>query len=443
MDSANILVTLLLCGLMGLIGQGVRAVVGLKKSAEKEATLPTAESTFNASYLFVSLMIGFIAGIIGGIGIGLSNLTNIDPTNVKVLLGIAAVGYSGTDFIESAFKNVIPGLPSARSIDGQLIDTIAARPNGIEPAKTMAFATHLVGSGQTIVSADDVIGQLNDPAAGSALTPNPGDHSPRSGAGVQPGGDSRTGAAADSNSNDVSNSGSTPLKDTQDKSSQINGFDCYSYPGDDRVAWLRGAGQFRVSVCYLAHAPKKKDSSWIDKRGYLAAGGWGFLPTYVGLQIGSDSASASAGTAHGLEAIGLMKEAGFALNSIVYLDLEDGTEPSGSYEAYIRAWIASVAAEGFSPGIYCSHILVGWARKLTQFVWSFHVPRHTEGDTYDPGNLPTASIDDGCIATQYRQNVNLKGLQIPGVVDSGGIDLNLCAVADPSNLASVSHALAT
>src|ERR1700731_1963808 len=95
---------------MGLVGQGIRAILGLTKSAELEKTNPTVNSSFNAAYLIVSLMIGFIAGILAGIGIGLDQVDLATTTNLKVLLGIAAAGYAGTDFIESALSTIMPGL---------------------------------------------------------------------------------------------------------------------------------------------------------------------------------------------------------------------------------------------------------------------------------------------------------------------------------------------
>ena len=103
MDSGNILVTLLLCGLMGLLGQGVRAAVGLKNSMGFAQGAATQQATFSAAYFGLSLMLGFIAGVLAGLAIGLGNITDM-----KVLLGIAASGYAGADFIENTFSIVIP-----------------------------------------------------------------------------------------------------------------------------------------------------------------------------------------------------------------------------------------------------------------------------------------------------------------------------------------------
>jgi hypothetical protein len=219
----------------------------------------------------------------------------------------------------------------------------------------------------------------------------------------------------------------------------IFGFDCDHYPGDPAVTWLRGH-QFRVSGLYLAHEPGQQDSSWISKCAYLRSNGWGFFPTYVGLQIRSTEANATTGVRDGREAATMMGDAGFSPASAVYLDLEDGTEPSGAYLEYIQSWVSTIKSQGFAPALYCSYLLINWARSVTPIVWSFRIPLHTDGETYDPNNLPTGAVDTYCIATQYRQQINLSGLTIPAGV-SDGIDLNLCLVADPSNLASISHVL--
>lgn len=112
----DVLLALLLSGLMGLLGQGIRAAVGLKSAATLSVAAPTPQSQFNAAYFGLSLMIGFIAGVLAGIGIGLENIINLKPTqpngtiDIKILLGIAAAGYAGADFIENAFTRLIPGI---------------------------------------------------------------------------------------------------------------------------------------------------------------------------------------------------------------------------------------------------------------------------------------------------------------------------------------------
>src|ERR1700676_952734 len=88
---------ILLCGLMGVLGQGARAAVGLKSESRLPSPQADQQTEFSAAYFVLSLMIGFIAGILAGLAIGIQNILNIDPGDIKVLLGIAASGYAGAD----------------------------------------------------------------------------------------------------------------------------------------------------------------------------------------------------------------------------------------------------------------------------------------------------------------------------------------------------------
>lgn len=108
MDSSEVLTTLILCGFMGALGQGVRAAVGLKSAATLAAQNPSQQTEFDVAYFTLSLMIGFTAGILAGLAIGLEKFAKIDPNDPKLLLAIIAAGYAGTDFIENAFTNLVP-----------------------------------------------------------------------------------------------------------------------------------------------------------------------------------------------------------------------------------------------------------------------------------------------------------------------------------------------
>ena len=133
----DVLVGLLLSGLMGLLGQGIRAVVGLKSAATLSAGVPTQQSEFNVAYFGLSLMIGFIAGVLAGIGIGVDQVAKVTPDNLKLLLGIAAAGYAGADFIENAFTRLIPGLavtPTPASAAGAAAPAPPPPVSGAAPA---------------------------------------------------------------------------------------------------------------------------------------------------------------------------------------------------------------------------------------------------------------------------------------------------------------------
>ena len=110
MQPTVLLSALILAGLMGMVGQGARTVVGLKKLHDSNATQPPDQATtFLASRLVISLIIGFIAGVLAALAIGLDKLTGAAGATVEVLLGLAAAGYAGADFIEG-FMSKAPAI---------------------------------------------------------------------------------------------------------------------------------------------------------------------------------------------------------------------------------------------------------------------------------------------------------------------------------------------
>jgi predicted chitinase len=139
----DVLLALLLSGLMGLLGQGIRAAVGLKSAVAPASGAPDRQSQFDAAYFGLSLMIGFIAGVLAGIGIGLDQVIAVGPTNIKILLGIAAAGYAGTDFIENAFTRLLPDV-GTRPAAPPAARTAAAAPAPPPPAEAAA-GTEIVG----------------------------------------------------------------------------------------------------------------------------------------------------------------------------------------------------------------------------------------------------------------------------------------------------------
>ena len=46
----TILLALLLCGLLGVLGQGVRAIVGLKNAGALNSTTPSEQAEFSLAY---------------------------------------------------------------------------------------------------------------------------------------------------------------------------------------------------------------------------------------------------------------------------------------------------------------------------------------------------------------------------------------------------------
>lgn len=115
-SSSVVLTTLLLCALMGGLGQGIRAAIGLKNAGLLQPRTPGRQSEFDVAYFLVSMMIGAVAGIMAGLVVGLDQLIVINISSLKVLLGIAVSGYAGADFIENSMSRVLPGIGNTQSV---------------------------------------------------------------------------------------------------------------------------------------------------------------------------------------------------------------------------------------------------------------------------------------------------------------------------------------
>ena len=100
MAAGDVLGALLIGGLMGLVGQGARAALGLKKMNDLPANQDLGwNDLFVASRLVVSLIIGFLAGVVTAIGLGIETITTAFTPDM--LTKLAAAGYIGTDAIEA------------------------------------------------------------------------------------------------------------------------------------------------------------------------------------------------------------------------------------------------------------------------------------------------------------------------------------------------------
>ncbi|WP_028526296.1 hypothetical protein [Runella limosa] len=97
---------LLLGGLLGATGQGIRAVMGVRKYRE-EAAAGVAVNEFSQGRLLSSIAIGFIAGVLATIPL-LDDFTKEPQWTEKMVLALIAAGYAGVDFIEGFLKNNLP-----------------------------------------------------------------------------------------------------------------------------------------------------------------------------------------------------------------------------------------------------------------------------------------------------------------------------------------------
>lgn len=125
------LTLIILGGILGAAGQGARVIVGLKKVNDEAAAKNTTMSQLiEPSRLLVSLLIGFVAGVLAAVVMHDDKSPN--PT-ASALLAFAAAGYAGTDFIEGIMSRFLPsgssqsgGDATAAAEAGQTRDAAAA-----------------------------------------------------------------------------------------------------------------------------------------------------------------------------------------------------------------------------------------------------------------------------------------------------------------------------
>ena len=153
------------------------------------------------------------------------------------------------------------------------------------------------------------------------------------------------------------------------------GFDTSIYPGDAAMRTWSTASPYRW-VGYYLQAPCHRDASWMGRRAALQEMGWGIGLLYVGQQtwdgvqqlspnwnIMVDAAgavtcsrsllTAAQGTAEAADAVSKTAAEGFPSGTVIFLDLERMETIPASMQAYYRAWIRGVLADGrFQPGVY-------------------------------------------------------------------------------------------
>lgn len=106
MAPGELLSQLLLGGLLGAVGQGLRVVVGLKKVWDESRSVNRQfAELFSTQSLLLSLLIGFVAGVLG-----IVSLTTPDLDDRQTLVTLIGVGYAGADFIEGFIKSRIPSV---------------------------------------------------------------------------------------------------------------------------------------------------------------------------------------------------------------------------------------------------------------------------------------------------------------------------------------------
>jgi hypothetical protein len=111
MNTQQVILQILLGGLLGITGQALRIIIGMKKLGEDaNQQQKTVGELIDGSRIFISLLIGFCAGILATITISdfKKELFGNPDTVKQNILAIIAAGYAGTDFIEGLIKKYLP-----------------------------------------------------------------------------------------------------------------------------------------------------------------------------------------------------------------------------------------------------------------------------------------------------------------------------------------------
>jgi len=115
----TVLGNVLLGAFLGVVGQLIRVVAGLKKQGDlADAAQQTLSQRFNAQQLFTSLGIAVAVGAIAGV---ISAIQATDIHSKAAMLAVLGAGYSGTDFIEAFMTKALPASisPSNQAINVQ------------------------------------------------------------------------------------------------------------------------------------------------------------------------------------------------------------------------------------------------------------------------------------------------------------------------------------
>lgn len=102
-SSNTVFMTLVLCGMMGLLGQGCRVVVGMATMITSKAIAPSDnQDVFDLARLIFSLIIGFLAGLVTAlVQWKTGGIDAIDVSNFNSMFEFAIAGYIGADIIEA------------------------------------------------------------------------------------------------------------------------------------------------------------------------------------------------------------------------------------------------------------------------------------------------------------------------------------------------------
>lgn len=111
MQTTEVLAQIAMGVLLGMMGQGARVVVGLKKAYDDAQAQNQSfkDEVFDGQKLGISLFIGALAGGLGVITLASFGNSDDFTKNIHdIALKLLAIGYAGTDFIEGIIQKYLP-----------------------------------------------------------------------------------------------------------------------------------------------------------------------------------------------------------------------------------------------------------------------------------------------------------------------------------------------
>ena len=220
--------------------------------------------------------------------------------------------------------------------------------------------------------------------------------------------------------------------------------------------WLHRAG-IRVTCFYLAPSPFHPNPGWMRTRDDLAKKGWGFIPTYIGEQayktiphtktkIPNPDLTREKGKRDGQDTAQLMHAAEFPSGpSSISIWRKESRQPAPIRTTSWPGRIRWTRPATFRPST--ARAMCCWSLERAKVVWLAR-PQNVDRNgnivpqVVDPDHLPAGSPEPNTIATQALFEVEFQGLDQPREDGHAPrFDLSYCAVADPSDLASVDEAL--
>ncbi len=244
------------------------------------------------------------------------------------------------------------------------------------------------------------------------------------------------------------------------------GFDRNDYPGDSNLEILRQT--FSYSGYWLNNPPGAETNSWSGKRKVLQAAGFGFLVLFNGrtyAEIKAAGDAAKVGRSDAAAAVSAARAEGFPLQTVIFLDQEQGGRLLPEQRAYLHAWVDGVNSAGFGAGVYCSGIAAkegpgvsivtaedvrtnAGGRKIKYWVVNDSCPPSPGCSVSRKDLLPGASGTSFAEVWQFSQspkrtdfargcpaNYNKDGNCYPPGVDPAQrlhVDLNVATSSDPS-----------